>query len=100
MGVFAAVLSAVLSSAKDLISKRLAFRIDGTLSTYASFAFALPFYVAALALLVLLGKEDLSVSTAFLWLVLLRSVTDSFAEGMKMHAFAHGDISLVATFFS
>jgi uncharacterized membrane protein len=39
-------------------------------------------------------------SAAFLVLVLLRSLTDTFAEGMKMHAFAHGDISVVASFFS
>jgi drug/metabolite transporter (DMT)-like permease len=32
--------------------------------------------------------------------VLLRSITDSFAEGFKMHAFAHGDVSVVACFFA
>jgi drug/metabolite transporter (DMT)-like permease len=100
MGLIASLLSAVFSSAKDLMSKRLAFQLDGTTSTFASFAFALPFYVVVLASLLLLGKEVLTWSLAFLTLVLLRSVTDALAEGMKMHAFAHGDISVVATFFS
>ena len=100
MGLFASLLSAVLSSAKDLMSKRLAFRLDGTTSTFASFAFALPYYVGVLAILLLLGNEVVTWSLVFLTLVLLRSVTDSLAEGMKMHAFAHGDISVVATFFS
>jgi drug/metabolite transporter (DMT)-like permease len=35
-----------------------------------------------------------------LLLVFLRSLTDTLAEWMKMHAFAHGDISVVASFFS
>jgi len=100
MGFFAAALSAVFSSSKDLLSKRLALRLDGTSSTFASFAFALPFYIAALAFLHWLGLERFERSVPFLVLILLRSVTDTFAEGLKMHAFAHGDISIVATFFS
>lgn len=100
MGLLASLLSAAFSSAKDLVSKKLAYRLDGTLSTFASFFFALPYYVLVLAVLLLLGEEVLTWSATFLVLVLLRSVTDSFAEGLKMHAFAHGDISVVATFFS
>jgi drug/metabolite transporter (DMT)-like permease len=100
MGLLAALLGAGFSSAKDLVSKRVAGRLDGTTSTFASFCFALPYYVLVLAALVLARRERLEVSLPFLLLVLLRSVTDSFAEGMKMHAFTHGDISLVASFFS
>src|SRR5260370_18098090 len=100
MGFVAALLSAGFSSAKDLLSKRLAFRLDGTVSTFASFGFALPFYVLLLAVLYLVGVESFEWSSLFLLLVLLRSVTDTVAEWMKMHAFAHGDISMVATFFS
>jgi drug/metabolite transporter (DMT)-like permease len=100
MGFFAAMLSAVFSSSKDLLSKRLAFRLDGTTSTFASFAFALPFYVVVLAFLYWLGFEDFERSLPFLVLILLRSITDTFAEALKMHAFAHGDISIVTTFFS
>jgi drug/metabolite transporter (DMT)-like permease len=105
MGVFASFLSAALSSAKDLISKRLASRLDGMTSTFASFAYALPYYVVLLTILYfwgdyLLGEETLTFSSTFLLLVLARSLTDTLAEGMKMHAFAHGDISVVACFFS
>jgi drug/metabolite transporter (DMT)-like permease len=100
MGIVASLLSAVLSSAKDLISKRLAVRLDGTASTFASFAYALPYYVALLTVLYFLGAETFTLTITFLVLVLLRAVTDTFAEGMKMYALAHGDISLVACFFS
>jgi drug/metabolite transporter (DMT)-like permease len=100
MAFFAALLSAVFSSSKDLLSKRLAFRLDGTTSTFASFTFALPFYVLLLAVLYALGFEAFTWSLPFLVLVLLRSITDTFAEWLKMHALAHGDISVVATFFS
>lgn len=100
MGLFAALLSATLSASKDLISKRLASRLDGTSSTYASFAFALPYYAILLVVLYLLRWEVLTFSAQFWGLVLLRALTDSLAEGLKMHAFAHGDISIVATFFS
>jgi drug/metabolite transporter (DMT)-like permease len=100
MGFLAAFLSALFSASKDLLSKRLAFRMDGTSSTFASFAFALPFYLVVLAVQFFLGQETALWVSRYLLLVLLRSVTDTFAEWMKMYAFAHGDISLVATFFS
>lgn len=100
MGLLASLLSAVFAASKDLVSKRLASQLDGTTSTFASFAFALPYYVVVLGILVYLEKETLTWSRAFLTMVLLRAVTDSLAEWMKMHALAHGDISLVATFFS
>jgi drug/metabolite transporter (DMT)-like permease len=100
MGIFAAFLSTIFSASKDIISKLLAVRIDGTTSTFASFAFALPYYLIVLTVLALLGEDILSFPTAFWWLVLARAVTDSFAEGMKMYALAHGDVSLVSIVFS
>jgi drug/metabolite transporter (DMT)-like permease len=100
MGLFAALLSAVFSSSKDLMSKRLAFHLDGTVSTFASFAFALPYYVLLLAALYVMGYETFTVSLWFLTLVLLRSITDTFAEWLKMYAFAHGDLSIVVIVFS
>jgi len=100
MGLLASLLSATLAAAKDLVSKKLAFQIDGTTSTYASFAYALPYYLVVLFGLWLMGIEVFTWSLAFFALVFLRAVTDTLAEAMKMHAFAHGDISLVATFFS
>jgi drug/metabolite transporter (DMT)-like permease len=95
----AGLFSAVCVTAKDLLSKRLAFRIDGATSTFASFAFALPFYVVVLGALYWLGlaREFTSVFVTF---VILRAVTDTLAEGLKMYAFAHGDISVVTTIFS
>lgn len=100
MGLLAALLSSVFSSSKDLISKRLAFHLDGTVSTFASFAFALPFYVVLLVILALLGRETFTLSLTFFTLVLLRSITDTMAEWLKMHAFGHGDLSMVVLLFS
>ncbi len=100
MGFLFSLASAVLSASKDLISKGLAYKLDGTLSTFASFAYALPFYVVLLVVVQSLGLETWVWVTNFWLLVLLRSITDVFAEGMKMHALAHGDISIVALFFS
>src|SRR5262249_25569064 len=65
-----------------------------------SFAFPLPAYVLLLTALVILGEETITLSFAFWVLVVLRSLTDAFAEGMKMYAFSHGDISMVASFLS
>jgi drug/metabolite transporter (DMT)-like permease len=100
MGILAALLSAVFSTSKDIVSKKLAVQIDGTASTFASFAFALPFYLIVLAALSLLSYDIFTFSMAFWWLVLARALTDALAEWMKMYAFAHGDISLVTIVFS
>jgi len=100
MGIVAALLSAVFSTSKDIVSKKLAVRIDGTASTFASFGFALPFYLAVLGGLWLLDYDIFTFSSAFWVLVVLRALTDVFAEWMKMYAFAHGDISLVSIAFS
>jgi drug/metabolite transporter (DMT)-like permease len=100
MGIIAALLSAVFSTSKDVVSKKLAAQIDGTVSTFASFGFALPFYVALLAVLWLLGHDIFTFPIRFWWLVVARAVTDVFAEGMKMYSFAHCDISLVNILFS
>lgn len=100
MGIFLSLLSSVFATAKDLLSKRLALQLDALVSTFASFAFALPYYSVTLLVLWLLGYETFDYSLAFFGLVLLRSITDTFAEAMKMYALAYGDISVVACFFS
>jgi drug/metabolite transporter (DMT)-like permease len=74
--------------------------VHSDVSTFASFLFALPFYALIIVMAALLGLEPLAFSGPFLWLVLARSVTDVFAEGFKMRAFASGDLSLVSTFLS
>jgi drug/metabolite transporter (DMT)-like permease len=96
----AGLFSAACAAAKDLLSKRLSFRIDGATSTFASFAFALPFYLAAMGILYAFGQSRFDFGKTFVTFVILRAVTDTLAEGLKMYAFAHGDISIVATIFS
>ena len=88
MGLALALLSCFFATAKDLVSKRLAGQLDGTVSTFASFAFAVPYYLLVLGVLYLFGQEPFAITRAFLLLVLLRSITDTFAEWMKMYAFA------------
>ena len=100
MGVILSLLAAVLGSSKDLLSKKVSFGLQGGLSAFASFLFALPFYFVLLAALYLAGLEDFAFSWAFLWLVVLRSLTDAFAEYAKMSALACGDISLVGCFIA
>lgn len=100
MGLFLALLSSIFASSKDLVSKRLSFHLDGTVSAFASFAFALPYYLTLMIVLTLLGQETVTLSWLFLSLVLLRSVTDTMAEWMKMYALSHGDISMVVLVLS
>jgi drug/metabolite transporter (DMT)-like permease len=78
----------------------LSSKLHPDISTFASFLFALPFYAVLITLAALSGVESFSFSTSFMLLVLARSVTDVFAEGFKMKAFATGDISLVSSFLS
>ena len=70
MGILAALASAVFSTCKDIVSKKLTLHIDGTASTFASFAFALPFYLVVLAVLWLAGYDIFYFSVTFWWLVL------------------------------
>lgn len=100
MGILAALLSACASSAKDLVSKSLAHKVRADLSTFASFLFALPYYLAILAILWAVRGEGIILSRDFLLLVLVRGLTDVLAEGCKMRAFAVGDVSLVSGLLS
>lgn len=98
MGVISSLLGALLFALKDLSSKLLASRIDGTTSTLCSFIFAMPFYFAALPIAWLLGVESFHLGTNFLLYVVIRALTDSAAEWLKMSALALGEISLLASF--
>lgn len=100
MGIIAALISALFSTSKDLVSKRLSFSVDGTTSTFASFAFALPFYILLIVALYLAGLENFEIGVGFVLLVLIRSITDAAAEWLKMTALGLGEISLVVCFFS
>jgi drug/metabolite transporter (DMT)-like permease len=100
MGFLLAFLSACSATAKDIVSKAVAPRVHPSISTFASFAFALPFYILLLAISPLFGADPLVYTGSFMWLVVARSVSDVFAEGLKMKALQVGDISLVSSFLS
>ena len=100
MGVISALLCACTATAKDLVSKVVASRVHPDTSTFASFLFALPFYGVTLVVLHMLGGDGLNLSRTFLLLVLMRGISDVFAEGCKMRAFAVGDVSLVSGLLS
>lgn len=100
LGPVCALLSAACSTSKDIYSKRLAASVPSSLSTFASFAFALPYYGALLALLYLTGNETFSVGAHFFVWIALRSASDAVAESLKMKSFAFGDLSLVSSFLS
>ncbi|NDC37647.1 MAG: DMT family transporter [Proteobacteria bacterium] len=100
MGLLAALISTVFVTSKDTLSKKLASRVDGTVSAFASFLFAIPFYLVLLAVLSLLGIESFEVKSGFFTFILLRGLSDTCAEWLKMHALAEGDLSLITSFLA
>jgi len=100
MGIIATLLAACAATAKDLVSKSVASKVNPDISTFASFLFALPFYAIILAALYLYGEPSGSLSQTFLALVLMRGISDVCAEGCKMRAFEKGDVSLVSGLLS
>lgn len=100
MGLLYAISAAFLVTAKDVVSKAVASKVSGTISTIASFLYALPFYLALIVIAILTGYEDLSFTSKFIGLVLLRAITDIGAEWFKMTALSKGDLSVVAAFYS
>ncbi len=82
------------------MSKALAGRVDGTTSTLASFAYALPYYCIGLTIWVTLGLPLGDLSAPFWIFVLLRSTTDAAAEWLKMSALEKAEVSLVGPFFA
>ena len=100
MGFIATLISACTLTAKDLVSKAVASKVHPDISTFASFLFALPFYGLLFLALYLFGGEWVVLSRTFLLLVLMRGISDVFAEGCKMRAFDKGDVSLVSGLLS
>jgi drug/metabolite transporter (DMT)-like permease len=98
IGICAALGLATFASAKDLVSKRLSSSLSGTLSAFASFVFALPYYLLLIPLLWLVGIEDFSIKVGFTTFIILRALSDSFAEWFKMESLSRSDISLVSAF--
>lgn len=100
MGILAALISAFCASFKDVWSKKLSAKVDGSISAFASFAFALPLYLLVLGIAWLLGLETFKVAPGFFFWIFLRSLSDSVAEWCKMHAFQYGDLSVVSALLS
>lgn len=100
LGYLAAFLSAVFASSKDLVSKKLSFSVDGTTSAFASFLFAIPYYLLCMVVLSVIGVKWWLYSGNFVGFVVLRSVTDTVAEVTKMYAFMFADISLLACVYA
>lgn len=100
MGLIFTLICACTLTAKDLVSKAVAGKVHPDLSTFASFLYALPFYAIIFFGLYLSGDEGLALSRTFLLLVLLRGISDVFAEGCKMRALDTGDVSLVTGLLS
>jgi uncharacterized membrane protein len=100
LGFILALLSACSATAKDIVSKSVASRVHPSVSTFASFIFAIPFYLALIGLSYIFGSQPLSYTGPFIWLVVARSLSDAFAEAFKMKALQVGDISLVSSFLS
>lgn len=99
-GILAAVISALFSTSKDVVSKKVSFNVHASVSAFASFVFALPYYLALLGVLYLLGGENFEFGPNFLLFVLLRSITDTAAELCKMHALSCADLSLIVPIFA
>lgn len=100
MGYFFGALSALLTTTRDLFSKKISSTIDGPTSAFASFLYALPYYAVVLVVCYLLGWETFAFSSSFIIYVLLRGFFDTLAEWSKMSSFQYGDISLVSGFLS
>lgn len=100
MGFIYAISAACLATAKDVVSKSVATKVSGTVSTIASFLYALPFYIILIIAAYFAGYEDLSFTTQFFGLVILRAISDIGAEWCKMTALSKGDLSVVAAFYS
>ncbi len=95
-----ALLAAFFASAKDVVSKKVAFTVTGASSGFASFLYAIPFYLVLILGLYLAGYPILVVTGTFWTLVILRALTDAAAETFKMYALSNGDLSMVSILLS
>jgi uncharacterized membrane protein len=100
IGILSALISTIFSTSKDLLSKKLAGLVHGNVSAFASFLYAIPWYILFMCIAYVAGFPVFDFNSPFLLYVFLRAVTDTFAEFFKMHALAKGDISFIANFLS
>ena len=97
IGIAIAFTSAVFMTAKDTVSKKVSGLVDGTVSTLASFLFAIPYYLVVIAIAYLFGLESFVTKPGFLVFIFFRGLSDSCGEWFKMQAMRHGDLSLVVS---
>jgi uncharacterized membrane protein len=100
LGSLAAVVASLLTVARDVVSKKVSSRVHPFVSSFASFAFAAPFYLLLLGVSWIIGFEDFSWQGSFWFYVFLRAATDTVAEGSRMLAFKDGELSSVSAIFS
>lgn len=96
----AALLAAFFATAKDVVSKKVAFTVTGAGSGFASFLYAIPFYLVLISGLYFTGFPIFHVTGAFFGLVILRALSDAAAETFKMYALSNGDLSMVSILLS
>jgi drug/metabolite transporter (DMT)-like permease len=99
-GIAAALLMAIAGTSKDTVSKKISGNISGTLSAFASFLYAIPYYAILIPILYFTGFETFAVTPLFFQYILFRAVSDTGAEWSKMESIARADISLVSAFQS
>lgn len=100
MGIFAALISAVLGTSKDILSKNLSVLISSTTSALTSFLYPIPFYLIWIIFLFVISPEAVYFGPSFVLLVLLRASSDAVAEWMKMSSYKYSDLSTVASILS
>lgn len=96
VGLTCAFLACIFQVSKDSVSKRLAGRLSGLLSAFASFLYPLPLYVLLLAALYFSGLDDLRCSRTLLVAVVLRALADTGTEWCKMTALRRQQLSTVS----
>lgn len=96
LGTFLALLSSVCMASRELLSKRISADASGTVSAFATFLFALPFYLVLWTALLFCGVESARVESGFWFWIVCRALSDVGAEWSKMVAISYGELSLVS----
>lgn len=94
--ILAALAASALATAKDVVSKIVSTQVHPLVSSFASFLFAIPFYLVILLVLWCFGLENFSWQGGFVSYVFARALTDTAAESGRMLALKRGELSSVA----
>lgn len=100
LSIFSALVASILVAAKDVVSKKVSTAVNPLVSSFASFLFAIPYYLLILAVLWMLGIEDFTFNAGFWSFVVLRALSDTCAESGRMLALKRGEFSSVASIIS